>query len=85
MQLWPISIAALSIVTALCIVGTLAPTYRDNLAQRIGMALLAYGCASRVQAIWLAQFVAHDWLAVHVGMALYALGTAYKHWQFARR
>jgi len=85
MQLWPISVVALSIVTVLCLVGTLAHSYKDNLAQRIGMALLAYGCASRVQHIMGSQYVSPDWLVVHVGIAVYAMGTAFKHWRLIRR
>lgn len=82
MNLWPVSVAALLIVTLLCITGTLAPSFKDNLAQRAGMALLAYGCASRVESIWHSQYVPIDALFLHLGMAIYACGTAYKHWRY---
>ena len=78
MELWHLSVLALSITAALCIVGVLAPAYQDNFVQRLGMFALCYGCATRVQHIWMTERISIDWLWVHCGMALYALGTAYK-------
>jgi hypothetical protein len=85
MPLWPISLISLSLVAVLCLVGTFAPSYKDNLGQRIGMAILCFGCASRVQAIWESQVVSPDWVLVHFGIALYALSTAFKHWRINAR
>lgn len=84
MHLWQISVVCLAIVAVLCVVGALHPAYQDNFVQRAGMALLAFGAASRVQAISISQFVANDWWLVHVGVCLYACGTAWKQYRAAR-
>ena len=81
MELWHFSAAALSITAVLCLIGTLAPSYNDNFVQRVGMAVLCYGCVSRVQHIFITERVSIDWAFVHVGMALYAIGTAWKQYR----
>ena len=85
MELWHLSVAALSITAVVCLWGTLAPSYQDNLIQRAGMAVLCIGCASRVQNIFIAERVSVDWAFVHCGMALYAIGTAWKQYMNCRR
>lgn len=75
MQLWMLSFFSLIFVTATCMFGAISKTFHDNLLQRVGMAVLAIGCSSRVQAIFETQAVKNDWVLVHVGMAIIAGGT----------
>ena len=81
MQLWHVSVIALSLVFVLCVVGTFHPKYIDNLGQRAGMFILALGCASRVQGIWETKYVANDWWMIHVGIAVFGISTAYRQYQ----
>ena len=45
--MWIVSIVALCIVMALCVLGTFGRWYSDNLAQRIGMAMLSSDAGRR--------------------------------------
>lgn len=91
--MWIISAVSLAIVMALCVVGVFIPKriYDDNLAQCIGMAGVFMFSWPR-----LAQLLEHRELtsiampamaqtAGHVGLALYAMGTAYKAWKHRPR
>lgn len=84
--MWIISAVSLTIVMALCVVGVFTPkrVFDDNLAQCIGMAGVFMFCYPRlVQILELRELTslvvpALAQTAGHVGLALYALGTAYK-------
>lgn len=82
--MWMLSCLCLAVVIFCCIAGVLFPPYRDNLLQRIGMAVLAFGSASRFQHVWRTEHVGNDWLLVHCGMALIAVGTTLKLQALAR-
>ena len=77
-MLWLLSCMCLGVTGALCIAGVLSHHFNDNLLQRAGMALLGIFCFGRATSIWHAQFASADWFGVHLGMAVYALGTAWK-------
>lgn len=91
--MWLISAASLSIVMALCVIGVFIPRkfFDDNLGQCIGMAGVFMFCWPRLM-----QLIEHRELtsiampaeaqmAGHVGLALYAIGTAYKAWKHRPR
>lgn len=78
------SVIALSIVTAVCMLGIFGK-YRDNLAQRIGMCALAVWCVLRIEVKLLESGETepvHLWL--HIGLAVYALGAAWRQYKFLR-
>ena len=73
--MWMVSLVSLSLVAALCVVGVFHGAFRDTLLQRIGMAWLCIACCGRVRWVWLNQTTDPSWMMVHVGMAIYAVGT----------
>ncbi len=76
--MWIFSIVSLSLVIALCLMGIWHDAFKDNLLQCLGMACLIIACTGRVHWVWQAEYVDPSWMLVHVSMALYALGTAWK-------
>lgn len=76
--MWMISIAALSITALLCALGVFHRAYNDNVLQRVGMSWLCIAAIGRVWWIWQTQITDPSWMLVHVGMAIYAIGTAKK-------
>jgi hypothetical protein len=82
------SIICLSWLALLCLLGVFHDAFEDNLLQRIGMAMMAIWCVSRV---WEKL---HTWdtdtihIVLHVALAMYATGTALKvarrHWALKR-
>lgn len=76
--MWIVSFVSLSIVAVLCLVGVLHQGFKDNLLQCLGMSLLCVACFGRASSIWMTEITAGSWMLVHVGMALYALGTTQK-------
>lgn len=91
--MWIVSAVSLSLVMALCLVGVFIPKrfYDDNLAQCIGMAGVFMFCWPRLMQLLERQELtsiampALAQTAGHVGLALYAVGTAYKAWQHRPR
>lgn len=89
MTMWLVSAISLSIVMALCVVGVFIPKkyYDDNLAQCIGMAgVFMFSWPRLMQLIEVRDITANTMpvsaqLAGHAGLALYAIGTAYKAWR----
>ncbi|HJY06549.1 MAG TPA: hypothetical protein VJ323_09535 [Bryobacteraceae bacterium] len=73
-----LAIISLVIIAAVCFLGTFSRKYDDNLAQRIGMALLCISAISRVRYLWLMEYVDFEWLLLYVGTAVFALGTVYQ-------
>ena len=57
-----LAIISLVIIAAVCFLGTFSRKYDDNLAQRIGMALLCISAISRVRYLWLMEYVDFEWL-----------------------
>lgn len=85
MELWHFSITALAITAALCLVGTFAPNYRDNFAQRLGMGLLCFGCVARIEHLWWSERVSPEAFVLHSGLVMYAIGTAWKQSKLCRK
>lgn len=91
--MWIVSAVSLAIVMALCVVGVFIPKriYDDNLAQCVGMAGVFMFSWPRLahlldhQEITSIVIPALAQTAGHVGLALYALGTAYKAWKHRPR
>lgn len=73
-----LSMISLAIVALLCIVGALSPHYRDNLAQRLGLACVALACLALLEHVWRAQWINPACALLAVGLLSYALGTAAK-------
>jgi hypothetical protein len=76
--MWIVSIVALCFVVALCALGIWHQAFKDNVLQCIGMCVLVVACAGRIWWLYTHQFVDPSWMLVHVGMAIYALGTFLK-------
>lgn len=91
--MWIISAVSLTIVMVLCVVGVFIPKriYDDNLAQCIGMAGVFMFSWPRLAQLLERQEITSFVMPVlaqtagHVGLALYALGTAYKAWKHRPR
>jgi hypothetical protein len=91
--MWIISAVSLTLVMGLCVIGAFAPRqyYAANLAQCIGMAgvfmfswprlalLIEHREITSIAMPVFAQVVGHT------GLALYAVGTAYKAWRHRPR
>ena len=82
--MWAVSVFCLGTVMALCVIGTFSCKYDDNLAQRVGMAMLFVGLYPRVTTIWETESLAHTYItaeasfATHVGLFLFSCGLAVK-------
>lgn len=76
--MWTISFLALTITAIICAVGLFHPSFNDNLFQCLGMIVLVIACLGRAESIWVAETTNPSWMLVHVGTALYALGTFIK-------
>lgn len=77
-----VSVVSLSVVTTVCVLGIFG-NYRDNLAQRIGMCALAVWCVLRIQTKIMETGETdpvHLWM--HIGLAIYALGAAWRQYRF---
>jgi hypothetical protein len=78
-----VSVVALSGVAVITVAGVFSPSYRDNLLQRLGMAMASLSALALID-----QMVAHANCQVssaalplfYVGILLWALGTAKKVW-----
>ncbi len=77
--MWLVSVICLSVVGLLCVVGTFHHRFDDNLGMRIGMGILGIGCAGRVVRLIETQSISPDALVMHVGMAMFALGLAWRY------
>jgi hypothetical protein len=88
-MLWLVSAVSLSITMALCVVGVFIPKtyYDDNLLQRIGMTGVFAFCWPRLMQILDRFELTSATMPVsaqvfgHVGLMLFAVGTAYKVWK----
>lgn len=84
--MWLVSAVSLAVVMFLCVCGVFAPKayYDDNLAQRLGMSgVFMFSWPRLMQLIELRDITANTMpvsaqIAGHVGLALFAVGTAYK-------
>ena len=86
--MWIVSAVSLGVTMLLCVVGILVPKayYDDNLAQRLGMAGMFIFCWPRLVQLLETREITSLVMPVtaqvlgHVGLALFAIGTAYKAW-----
>ncbi len=76
--MWIVSFVCLWFVALMCVAGVLFPVYQDNLAQRIGMALICFGVLSRANEIWYFEAVTPVSMMTHLGLALFAAGVTFK-------
>ncbi len=87
--MWLVSAISLSVTMLLCVVGVFIPRtyYDDNLAQRLGMVGVFLFCWPRLVQLLERQEITGYVMPVtaqvfgHVGLALFAVGTAYKAWK----
>lgn len=77
--------ASLAIISLLSLVAVLHNSFNDNLVQRIGLTMV---CLSTMVTLWQAfnclDFYASKTLFTY-GIAVYAIGTAYKCWYFNKQ
>jgi len=78
-----LSIISLGLVALLCVVGALSPHYRDNLAQRVGLACVGLACLALLEHVWRAQWVNPACALLAVGLLCFGLGTTAKVLHFA--
>lgn len=76
--MWIASAFCLSVVFVVCLWGSYANAYNDNLGQRLFMAIIAVGCATRINSVCDTRYVNPEWLIIHVGMCGFAVSTAWK-------
>lgn len=90
-MLWMLSASCLSVIVTACVGAALQELrYRGsyNLAQLIGTTFLFFGCFPRLRGIVETQSmaataaVAEASILIHVGLAIMALGHAWKLWQY---
>lgn len=79
--MWAVSVVCLGITMVLCVVGTFSCRYDDNIFQRIGMAMLFIGCYPRLREAWETHYVTEGVWMAHIGLASFAVGTAFKVWK----
>lgn len=77
-----LSIICLALVALLCVVGALSPAYRDNLAQRVGLACVGLACLALLEHVWRLEWVTPACALLAVGLLAFALGTAAKVLKF---
>jgi len=80
--MWLVSVLCLLFVAGLCALGVFAKAYDDNLAQRVGMTIVCIGSMGRAGSVLVAQSVPADAMVLHVGVAVFAAGVA---WRFVPR
>jgi threonine/homoserine efflux transporter RhtA len=80
-----VSIVALSIVGGLCVVGVFHPRFNDNFVQRVGLSMLGIWCILRIYVKVETMDTEPVHLFLHIGLALYAISTAYKLCQIDKR
>lgn len=83
--MWMISFVMLFVVFCLAGMAMYAPTYHDNLGQRAGLFALVLGCASEMTALSAFMYVHPRDMLMHLGVFLFAIGTAAKVIYFCRR
>lgn len=83
--MWMFSFVLLMAVLILAGLGMFAPRYDDNLFQRLGLFALILGCASEMALLMESQYVHPRDLIMHVGVFLFAVGTAAKVVYFSFR
>lgn len=76
-----LSVLCLSLVSAICWTGVFAKTYKDNIAQCAGLIGLGTWSAARAYQLWDYAFSSPQQLSMHVALALFFGGTAWKVWK----
>lgn len=76
--MWMFSVGCFSVTFVMCLWGTYADAYDDNWGQRLGMAVVGIGCASRISSIWELKDVNPEWLILHSGLAIFSISTGIK-------
>lgn len=82
-----LSLACLLVTGGIAAWGVFSPHFDDNLIQRLGLSIVATGCAARAFER-ITQDVPEPPPALlwsQVGLALYALGTVYRFWRQSHR
>jgi hypothetical protein len=73
-----IAVFMLGVVVTLCVVGTFAISYKDNLFQCVGMAGIAIWCIAAIDRIWSRGWIYPESMWLYSGLFLFALGTFIK-------
>ncbi len=82
----PVSVVCLSVVGGLSLWGLVSRHYKDNWLQALGLVCLVLWAFGRASVLG-GRVMAGDWhisfyqLLSHVGLLLFALGTAHKVWR----
>lgn len=77
-------IVCLGLLGVLCVLGTFAQCFDDNLLQRLGMGFVGLSCALLAVRAIRNEHVDITTFAFVLGIALFALGMASKVWRFRR-
>lgn len=73
-----ISVSCLLVVFFLCAAGIFSGHYRENWFQFFGLVLVGLWSAARAVIVTEYEVVPPQYLMLHIGMAFFASGTAYK-------
>lgn len=68
-----------------CLVGLFYARYQDNWLQHIGLICAGLASALKIQQIHHRGFVTPETALLAVGVACFALGVAFKVWEYQRR
>ena len=77
--------ALLAVVAFICALAVLHPRYEDNLLQRVGMAITCIGATAQIFVTWAGMYGMHSRLFLVAGVAIFAVGTLWKHFLRCRR
>jgi hypothetical protein len=79
-----LSVVCLCVVSVSAWSGVFAKTYKDNLAQCVGLIGIGTWSAARAYQIWDYAFSTPQQFAMHLALALFAGGTVFKVWHMER-
>ena len=72
-----VSVSCLAFVSALCLIAVLSNAVKDNLVERIGLAMLCFSCLGRMFNVWEAGLVPDYSLFIHISLALLFAGSGW--------
>lgn len=82
--MWVICLCCFYLIAAMCLLAIFARSYDDNVAMRIGMALLALSSLGRAIRLQNEQAITADAAMFIVAVAIFAAGSGWRHIRWRR-
>lgn len=76
-----LAIILMGLTILLCFIGCVSPYYRDNWAQRVGMAGVGIVYSARILKVLENDYAAPESVLMYAAVLLFGLGVAWKAWQ----